>query len=55
MATITLTPANRKRLAALFPHHDRYFIWRALNFKSNSPAAKRIRHIAVSEFDGIYN
>lgn len=54
MATIILTTANLRRLRALFPQRDRIYIWRALNFKINSPDAKRIRHIAVAEFDGIY-
>lgn len=53
MAEIILTPAARARLASLFPHRERTYIWRALHYKIASPDAIRIRHLAMTELGGI--
>ena len=53
MSSILLTRTNLNRLRALYPEHDRTYIWRALNFKINNRAARAIRYLAMSEFGGI--
>lgn len=53
MAEIVLTPAARRRLAALFPARDRSYFWRALHYKLQSPDAVRIRYLAINEFGGV--
>ena len=53
MSSILLTRTNLNRLRALYPDHDRTYIWRALNFKTNNRAARAIRYLAMSEFGGI--